>query len=57
MTSGASTTLTVLINNPNALTGTNVPASHWVSSGVITMAPKVEHIVIRTDRATFPLAR
>lgn len=38
-----------------ALTGTNVPARILVSRGVIKIAPKVEHVVISTDRATSPL--
>jgi hypothetical protein len=33
-----------------------VPASHFVSSGVITIAPIVEHIVISTESATLERA-
>ena len=47
----------VLRKSPQAGTGTSVPASHLVSSGVMTIAPKVEHIVIRTDKATLARAR
>src|SRR5206468_8961223 len=54
--SGTSTTCTVLRKSPHAGTGTIVPASHLVSSGVITIAPKVEHMVIRTDNATLARA-
>lgn len=39
-----------------ASTGTRVPARVLVSSGVIMMAPSVEAVVIRTDRATSPCA-
>src|SRR5687768_11076321 len=57
MINGSNTTCTVLNSRPTASTGTIVPASHFVSNGVITIAAKVEHIVIRTDSATFPFAR
>lgn len=53
---GNKTTCTVLRNSPQASTGTSVPASHFVSTGVITIAPIVEHIVISTDKATFARA-
>ena len=56
MITGASTIFTVLQNRPHASTGTYWPASHFVSSGVITIAPSVEHIVISTDSATFDRA-
>ena len=42
---------TVLLNRAIASTGTYLPASHWVSTGVSTMAARC-HMVINTDNAT-----
>jgi len=39
-----------------ALTGTRVPASIFVRSGVMKMAPSVDAVVISTDSATSPCA-
>ncbi len=39
-----------------ASTGTSVPARVLVSSGVMMIAPRVDAVVIRTDRATSPCA-
>ena len=52
MRMGSSTICTVLLNSAIASTGTYLPASHWVSTGVSTMAAKVLHMVINTDNAT-----
>jgi hypothetical protein len=41
---------------PAASTGTTAPSSPWHSSGVMTMAPRVVAVVMRTLRATFPRA-
>jgi hypothetical protein len=38
-------------------TGTIVPANQLISRGVITGEAMVEHAVIVTDKATFPLAK
>ncbi len=39
-----------------ASTGTRVPASIFVRSGVMKMAPSVDAVVISTDSATSPCA-
>ena len=49
---GATTTCKVLKSNPQKDTSTYVPANQLVSVGVINTAPRVEHIVIETERAT-----
>ena len=53
---GTRTTWNVDSARPAASTGTSVPASTLVSSGVITIAPSVDAVVISTESATSPLA-
>mmetsp|Transcript_1333 Transcript_1333/g.1953 ORF Transcript_1333/g.1953 Transcript_1333/m.1953 type:complete len:223 (-) Transcript_1333:673-1341(-) len=54
---GNSTTCRVLTNSPPAGTGTRVPASCLVSTGVKTQARKVLTVVSTTLSATFALPR
>ena len=41
---------------PTASTGTTAPKRVLHRKGVMKMAPKVVAVVMRTERATFPLA-
>lgn len=41
---------------PAASTGTTAPSNPLQRSGVITIAPRVVAVVIKTDKATLPLA-
>lgn len=53
---GRSTSCTVDLARPSALTGTSCPASTLQSSGVITLAASVDTALMSTLSATSPLA-